>query len=44
MVEAHGFRLVPATHLETPVAMGPDRAEVSLYAALFEPEAEPPWL
>jgi hypothetical protein len=43
VVAAHGFRLVPAGHLETPVPVVPGRAEVSLYAALFEPEAELPW-
>jgi len=44
VVAAHGFRLVPAEHLQTPVPVVPGRAEVSLYAALYEPEAEPPWL
>jgi hypothetical protein len=41
LVAAHGFRLVPAEHLETPVplAVVSGRAEVSLYAALFEPGA-----
>ncbi len=41
LVVAHGFRIVPAEHLTTPVplAVVPGRAEVSLYAALFEPGA-----
>ncbi|SDP93678.1 hypothetical protein [Lentzea jiangxiensis] len=45
LVQVHGLRLVPVHHLETPVplAVVPGRDEVTLYAALFEPEAEPPW-
>jgi hypothetical protein len=41
LVAAHGFRLVPAGHPETPVPVVPGRAEVP--AVLFEPGAEPPW-
>ncbi|MEU2174960.1 hypothetical protein ABZ552_12125 [Nocardia sp. NPDC019219] len=46
VVTAHGFTLVPAHHLETcvPIALVRGREEVTLYAALFEPGAEVPWL
>lgn len=44
-VESHGFFRPSADQLETPVpiALVPGRAEVPLYAALFEPEGEAPW-
>jgi hypothetical protein len=45
VLNSHGFILVPADHLETlvPLALAKDRTEVTLYAALFEPEGEVPW-
>ncbi|MEU3273967.1 hypothetical protein ABZ639_24280 [Saccharomonospora sp. NPDC006951] len=44
VLNSHGFMLVPAAHLETPVplALVPGCEEVTLYAALFEPEGEVP--
>lgn len=45
VLNSHGFVLVPVEHLETlvPLALAKDRAEVTLYAALFEPEGDVPW-
>jgi hypothetical protein len=45
VLNSHGFILVPAEHLETPVplALATGRAEVTLYAALFEPGGDVPW-
>ncbi|MBP2337987.1 hypothetical protein JOF41_004165 [Saccharothrix coeruleofusca] len=45
VVAAHGFVIVPDEHLEArvPLAVGEGRDEVTLYAALFEPEGEVFW-
>jgi hypothetical protein len=46
VVVAHGFTIIPAGELDcaVPLVIREDRDEVSLYAALFEPEGEMPWL
>lgn len=46
VVTAHGFILVPADHLESPVpiALAEGRVGVPLYAALFQPDEDVPWI
>ncbi|MFD3466164.1 hypothetical protein ACFWWM_07310 [Streptomyces sp. NPDC058682] len=45
VLTTHGFTLLPSDHLEQAVsiALVEGRDQVSLYAALFEPEGQIPW-
>ena len=45
VLEQHGFVMVPRAHLEScvPLAVRGRARGVTLYSALFEPEAEVPW-